>query len=132
MSSLLTNLEAMQSEMTILGSEEWEATELDSRWLSQAEIYYTKTFEVNADSTMSQEFTSSFRLRFDTEPNRFAYIGYDAANVVLETLKRVKNPAYLREGLKRFNNYRGLITGVSFRNTQINQEVKVKKVTVQD
>ncbi|MFD2532291.1 ABC transporter substrate-binding protein [Gracilimonas halophila] len=132
MSSLLTNLEAMQSEMTILGSEEWEATDLDSRWSSQAEIYYTKTFEVNADSTISQEFTSSFRLRFDTEPNRFAYIGYDAANVVLETLKRVKNPAYFREGLKRFNNYRGLITVVSFRNTQINQEVKVKKVTAQD
>lgn len=132
MSSLLTNLEAMQSEMTILGSEEWEAVELDSRWLTQTDIYYTKTFEVNDDSTLNQEFTSSFRLRFDTEPNRFAYIGYDAANVLLETLKRVKNPAYLREGLGRFNNYRGLITGVSFRNTQINQEVKVKKVTAQD
>ncbi|MCH2448728.1 MAG: ABC transporter substrate-binding protein [Gracilimonas sp.] len=131
-SSLLTNLEAMQSEITILGSEEWETVDLDTRWLSQAEIYYTKTFEVHEDSPINQEFTSSFRLRFDTEPNKFAYIGYDAANVLLETLKRVKNPVYLREGLEGFNNYRGLITGVSFRDTQINQEVKVKKATSEE
>lgn len=127
-SSLLTNLEAMQSEMTILGSEEWETADLDSRRLSQTEIYYTKTFEVDEESTSSEEFASSFRLRFDTAPNRFAYIGYDAANVILETLKQVKNPTYLRKGLNGFNNYRGLITGVSFRDTQINQEVKVKRV----
>ncbi len=122
----------MQSEITILGSEEWETVDLNTRWLSQAEIYYTKTFEVNEDSPINQEFTSSFRLRFDTEPNKFAYIGYDAANVLLETLKKVKNPAYLREGLEGFNNYRGLITGVSFRDTQINQEVKVKKATSEE
>lgn len=128
-SSLLTNLEAMRSEMTILGSEEWETVDLDSRRLSQTEVYYTKTFEVDEGSTNSEEFESSFRLRFDTPPNRFAYIGYDAANVILETLKKVKNPSYLRKGLNSFNNYRGLITGVSFRNTQINQEVKVKRVS---
>lgn len=128
-SSLLTNLEAMESEMTILGSEEWETVDISSRRLSETDIYYTKTFEIDQESSESEEFASSFRLRFDTDPNRFAYIGYDAANVVLETLKRVKNPAYLRTGLSGFNNYRGLITGVSFRNTQINQEVKVKRVS---
>ncbi|HBX65729.1 MAG TPA: hypothetical protein DEG32_06095, partial [Balneolaceae bacterium] len=64
--------------------------------------------------------------------NRFAFIGYDAANVVLQTLKRVQNPAYLKEGLKKFNNYRGLITNVSFRNTHINQEVKIKRISNQE
>lgn len=131
-SSLVTNLEAMQSEMAILGSEEWETVDLDSRRLQDTDVYYTKTFELNEESTNNDEFASAFRLRFDTAPNRFAYIGYDAANVILETLEKVKNPAYLREGLKSFNNYRGLITGVSFRNSQINQEVKVKQVTSED
>ncbi|HET8866153.1 MAG TPA: hypothetical protein VFM80_10690, partial [Gracilimonas sp.] len=74
------------------------------------------------------DFESAFRLRFNTDPNRFAYIGFDAANVVLQTLKEVQNPAYLKKGLKKLNNYQGLISNVSFRDTHINQEVKVKKI----
>lgn len=128
-SSLLTNLEAIQSEMTILGSEEWEMSDIDAQRLPETDIYYTKTFEQTSDSSEIENFESSFRLRFETSPNRFAFIGYDAANVVLETLKRVQNPAYLREGLKNFNNYNGLITNVSFRDTHINQEVKIKRIS---
>jgi ABC-type branched-subunit amino acid transport system substrate-binding protein len=127
-SSLLTNLEAMQSTMTILGSEEWETTDLSTRRLPQTAIYYTKTFERQSGNTDIEDFESAFRLRFNMEPNRFAFIGYDAANVLLKTLSKVQNPAYLKEGLKKFNNYRGLITNVSFRNTHINQEVKIKQI----
>ena len=126
-SSLLTNLEAMDSEMTILGSEEWEMADIDSRNLPNTQIFYTKTFEQKPGNTNIEDFESEFRLRFNTNPNRFALIGYDAANVALETLKRVQNPAYLKEGLKKFNNYRGLIMDVSFNNTHVNQEVKIKK-----
>jgi ABC-type branched-subunit amino acid transport system substrate-binding protein len=126
--SLLTNLEAIDIDMTVLGSEEWEMVDLASRNLPDTEIYYTKTFERDPGNTDIENFESEFRLRFNLDPNRFAFIGYDAANVVLETLKRVQNPAYLKEGLKKFNNYRGLITDVSFRNTHINQEVKIKRI----
>lgn len=126
--SLLTNLEAMQSEMTILGSEEWESISLEGRRLPNTTIYYTKTFERDTLNSFSENFESNFRLRFSMEPTRFAYIGYDAANVIIETLSRVKNPAYLKEGLKNLSNYRGLITRVSFNNTHINQEVKIKRI----
>lgn len=125
--SLMTNLEAMGSNMTILGSEEWETVDLGSRQLADSDIYYTKTFEPNLANTDRSDFQSAYRLRFDIEPNEFAYIGYDAANVLLETLERVKNPAYLKQGLKELNNYRGLIMNVSFRDSHINQEVKIKK-----
>lgn len=131
-SSLITNLEAMQSEMTILGSEEWEVVDLGAHRLPETEIYYTKTFERNPGNTNIQDFESSFRLRFNMEPNRFAFIGYDAANLLLQVLNRVQNPAYLKNGLKEFNNYRGLITDVSFRDTHINQEVKIKRVKTED
>jgi hypothetical protein len=128
-SSLLTNLEAIDIDMTILGSEEWEMVDLQNRNLPDTEIYYTKTFEIDPGNTDIEDFESEFRIRFNMDPNRFAFIGYDAANVVLQTLKRVQNPAYLKEGLKKFNNYRGLITNVSFRNTHINQEVKIKRIS---
>lgn len=127
-SSLLTNLEAIGTNMTVLGSEEWEMADIDSRNLPDTEIYYTKTFEQNPGNTDIEDFESEFRLRFDTDPNRFALIGYDAANVALRTLKRVQNPGYLKEGLKKFNNHRGLIMDVSFENTHINQEVKIKQL----
>jgi ABC-type branched-subunit amino acid transport system substrate-binding protein len=127
-SSLLTNLEAMRSDMTILGSEEWETVDISSSRLSDTEVYYSKTFELEEGSSTRDDFESAFRLRFDTPPNRFAFIGYDAANVVLKTLDQVQNPAYLKEGLKKFNNYRGIITGVSFRDTHINQEVQIKRL----
>lgn len=125
-SSLLTNLEAMQSTMTILGSEEWESVDINKNRLPETKIYYTKTFEPDSANTALQSFESAFRLRFNMDPNRFALIGYDAANVVLKTLKRVQNPALLKEGLKNLNNFRGLITDVSFEGTHINQEVKIK------
>jgi len=128
-SSLLTNLEAIDIDMTVLGSEEWEMVDLQNRNLPDTEIYYTKTFERDPGNTDIEDFESEFRIRFNMDPNRFAFIGYDAANVVLQTLKRVQNPAYLKEGLKKFNNYRGLITNVSFRNTHINQEVKIKRIS---
>lgn len=126
--SLLTYLEAMESEMTILGSEEWEGADLDTRNLPSTQIYYTKTFERDSANTALQDFESAFRLRFNMNPNRFAYIGYDAARVILTNLQKVQNPAYLKKGLKSFNRYRGLITDVSFRGTHINQEVKVKRI----
>ena len=131
-SSLLTNLEAIDIDMTVLGSEEWETVDLQNRNLPDTEIYYTKTFERDPGNTDIEDFESEFRIRFNMDPNRLAFIGYDAANVVLQTLKRVQNPAYLKEGLKKFNNYRGLITNVSFRNTHINQEVKIKRISNQE
>ncbi|MEX0722795.1 MAG: ABC transporter substrate-binding protein [Gracilimonas sp.] len=132
-SSLLTNLEAMRSDMTILGSEEWETVDISSTRLTDTEVYYTKTFELDEDgSSARDDFESAFRLRFDTTPNRFAFIGYDAANVVLQTLEQVQNPVYLKEGLKKFNNYRGIITDVSFRDTHINQEVQIKRISTSD
>jgi len=127
MSALITNLEAMGSEMSILGSEEWESAEINAYRLPDTNVYYTTTFEIDSTNSAINDFESEFRLRFDTQPNRFAYIGYDAAKVLLESLLRVQNPAYLRDGLKSLDNYRGLITRVSFNGTHINQEVKIRK-----
>ena len=128
MSSLITNLEAMGSEMSILGSEEWETANINSSRLPETDVYYTKSFEIDSTNSMVNDFESEFRLRFESQPNQFAYIGYDAASVLLESLQRVQNPEYLKEGLKSLNNYRGLINRVSFEGSRINQNVKIKRL----
>ncbi|MEX0608291.1 MAG: ABC transporter substrate-binding protein [Balneolaceae bacterium] len=127
-SSLLTYLEAMQTSFAILGTEDWESVEMGSVNLPGTNIYYSESFASARDENTMEEFESSYRLRFNMEPNYYAYVGYDAANVLLQTLKRVKNPAYLKEGLKNLNGFKGLITDVSFRGTHINQEVKIRMV----
>ncbi len=126
--SMLTDLEAMRSSISILGSEEWMNVNLEDRRLNETELYFTESFNVDTSTTNSQNFASSFRLRFNTQPNLFAYTGYDAAKVVLEILKRVKNPAYLRDALKDLNNYDGLSTRISFKGSHVNHEVRIRRM----
>lgn len=126
--SMLTDLEAMRSTVDIFGSEEWAGVDLDSRRLNQTNLSYTESFSVDTSTTEASEFTSAFRLRFETIPNQFAYIGYDAAEIVLQTLQRVKNPAYFRDALKNVNNFRGLSMDVSFQKTHVNQDVVIQRL----
>ena len=126
--SMLTDLEAMRSTIAILGSEEWMNVNLEDRRLDETELYFTESFSVDTGLTSTQDFASSFRLRFNTQPNQFAYTGYDAAKIVLEILKQVKNPDYLRDALKDLNNYEGISTRVSFRGTHVNHEIQIKRM----
>ncbi|MEQ9310553.1 MAG: ABC transporter substrate-binding protein [Balneolaceae bacterium] len=126
--SLLTDLEAMRSTVAILGSEEWQNVNLENRRLDETELFYTESFNVDTSTSKAQEFASAFRLRFNTQPNQFAYIGYDAAQIITTTLKKIKNPAYLKDALKDLNNFYGLSSKISFRGTHVNQEVKIKKM----
>lgn len=126
--SMLTDLEAMRSTIAILGSEEWMNVNLEDRRLDDTELFYSESINVDTSSTNAQDFSSSFRLRFNTQPNQFAFIGYDAAQIILSTLSRVKNPAYLRDALKDVNNFYGLSTKVSFKGTHVNQEVTIQRM----
>lgn len=126
--SLLTSLEAIGTDMTILGSEEFESLNNRLSQLSDNPVYFSKTLHLNENKPAVQKFRNSFRLRFEVEPNQFAFVGYDAASVLLDTLLEVENPVYLREGLKAITNYDGLITNISFDGKHINQNVGVYRV----
>ena len=103
--NLITDLEASSSDYILLGSEEWADTNpLDLR-LPSTRIYYTSGFQINTGGARTEEFASNFRIRFETDPNLFAYIGYDAATLVLKTLERVENPDYLKDGLHELDNF---------------------------
>lgn len=123
--SMLTDLEAMRSDVHILGSEEWVNVDLESRRLPDTELHYTESFRIDTSQSKTSEFISAFRLRFDTQPNQFAYIGYDAATVVLRIISQVKNPDYFRDALKDLNNFEGLSIEVSFGGSHVNKEIRI-------
>lgn len=123
--SMLTDLEAMRSTVDILGSEEWSTVDISSRRLSETRLYFTRTFLTDTTLTLVKEFESAFRLRFGTEPNQFAYIGFDAAQLVANTLNKAGNPKLFRAELTETRNYRGLIIDVDFDGTHQNSAISI-------
>ncbi len=122
---LLVDLEAMGSELTVLGSQEWGNVNIPEEQLENREIYFSESFYMDKKRPEVKQFTEEFKKRFDAEPNRFAMIGYDTATFVLNTLARIGNPALLKNALKEQPLYEGLIGNISFDGTHINQEVKI-------
>ncbi len=126
--SMLTDLEAMRSEVAIFGSEEWQEINIEARRLDSTQLYFSRSFDVDTSTTNAREFISEFRIRFQTDPNQFAYIGYDAAYIILDQLSFIKNPAYLRDYLRRLKGYKGLSIDVSFNGTHVNEAIGFERM----
>ncbi len=84
---------------------------------------------MNTKSQRVQQFKKQFKQRFGTEAGRYAMIGYDSADFILRILEEVENPALLKEVIKTYPLYEGLISNIKFEGTHVNQEVKVFEIT---
>lgn len=126
---LMVDLNAMNSNLTVLGSQEWGNFQLSDKLLKGRKTYFSETYYVDKESSRVEQFKNDFKERFDMEPNRFAMIGYDAASYLLKTLDRVANPELLKDALKNQPMYEGLISNIDFKGTHINQEVKIFEIT---
>ncbi|WP_185958211.1 ABC transporter substrate-binding protein [Fodinibius sediminis] len=129
MDLLLGQLNSLESNVTVLGSQEWANANFSSGKIGNRPVYFTESFYSRPGSTRIQEFESAFRDRFAKTPNRFAMIGYDTAMFLLQTLDRVVNPALLKKGLAEQPAYNGLVTNIHFDGTNINQRLMLFKIT---
>lgn len=126
---LLADLQAMDSELPVLGSPEWGNMKIPEQQLGDRKIYFTESYYVDSKSPRVKQFRETYTKRFDTEPNRFAMIGYDTATFVLKTLDRIGNPTLLKNALQYQSLHKGLANNISFDGSNINQEVKVFVIT---
>ncbi len=124
--SLLTDLEAMRSEVNILGSEEWENVDLDARGMTNTDLSFTLSFDLGQDSLKTQTFETDYRLRFNRDPSLFSYIGYDVATIVLDNLLLVGNPEYLKDAMRFYRNKNTYTLDVDFRGKHVNQVVRIR------
>lgn len=122
---LLTDLEASGSSVKLLGSQEWGAFNLTEPRARRFDIHYTQAYRINVQNEKVQRFKEEYRSRFGLDANRFAMLGYDAADYVLRTLERVQNPALLKNALKNQPVYQGLAGPIDFSGTHINQRVPI-------
>ena len=126
---LMVELNAMNSNLTVLGSQEWGNFEIPEAQSADRSIYFSESYYVDKKSPKVEQFNKRFKRRFDMEPNRFAMIGYDAASYLLKTLNEVENPALLKNALRSQPKFEGLISNINFDGTHVNQEVKIFKFT---
>ncbi len=126
---LLVDLEAMNSEITVLGSQEWGVVDIPEERVDNRRLYYSESFYQDQKSIHVEKFREEYKDRFDIEPNRWAMIGYDTADFLFQTLERVENPALLKNALKEQPRYEGLISNIFFNGKHINQEVKIFRIS---
>lgn len=129
---LLVDLNSMESDLTVLGSQEWGATDIREGQLDNLEVFFSESYYQESEGEQQQEFAEAFEEQYGIEPNRFAMIGYDTATFVLKTLERVKNPALLKSALKEQPLYEGLINNIDFNGTHVNEGVKIFEYTADE
>jgi ABC-type branched-subunit amino acid transport system substrate-binding protein len=124
--SLLTDLEAMQSTIDILGSEEWGGVTINSSRLPETDVHFSRGYAVDTTQTKTQQFTTSYEIRYGSSPTNFSYIGYDVAHYVMRELYAVKNAKALKNRIKTSSPYKGHAFTIDFRNTHINSSVFIQ------
>ncbi len=130
MNLLMNNLEAMNSDITILGSEEWEYATLTDYQRRYFDIYYSQSYVENPDTDAIDYFIEDYETRFGSQPDQFSRIGYDTANFLLQSLETAGNPDYLSQAMRSRSMYDGLAFHVYFNGGRINQNVFIRSLSL--
>ncbi|MCC7535539.1 MAG: ABC transporter substrate-binding protein [Deltaproteobacteria bacterium] len=97
----------------LLGGDGWDAPDLFRIGGAALEgSFYSNHFAPDAASDRARRFISAFQRRFGSEPTGLGALGYDAAMVLFEAMRRAQSvtPATIREGLTATRNFEG-VTG---------------------
>ncbi len=129
MNLLLNDLEAMQNDLVILGSEEWEQHRLTDFQQRFFEIYYTQAFDEVTGTSAAEFFDEDYESRFGTSPDRFSRVGYDAATFLFQNLETAGNPVYLNRAMKNASPHNGLSGRIHFNEQRINQGLFIRPLS---
>ncbi len=118
---ILNDLQAFRSEVTILGNEEMAHIDLSDDRRRQFDIYYSSIFHRNDDNRDAYHFRNNFESLTGHQPDNFAHLGYDVATFLFRSINDFENPARIKHQLRKQPRHDGVITGIDFRGTHINQ-----------
>jgi branched-chain amino acid transport system substrate-binding protein len=103
----------------ILGGDGWDSPKLVEVGTSTAlnNTYFTNHYSVDDTSATSQAFVEAYKKEYGQVPDAMAVLGYDAANIVIDAIKRANSlePEKIRTALAETKDYPA-ITG----NTTLN------------
>lgn len=100
----------------IIGGDGWDSPKLAEVATAGAlnNTYFTNHYSVEDISPVSQGFVEAYKKEYGQAPDAMAVLGYDAANVLIDAIKRANSadPAKIREALTATQNFPA-ITGAT-------------------
>jgi branched-chain amino acid transport system substrate-binding protein len=96
--------------MPLLGGDGWDSAELDRNALNGA--FYSNHYSPEDPSPTIQRFIADYRRRHDVVPNGLSALGYDAARVLFDAMKRATSwdSAAVRDAIAATRDFDG-VTG---------------------
>lgn len=125
---VMNSLEANRSRVTILGNQELGLMEMSAQRHRRFDMFYTDVMHSNPQSTPVQLFTEDYRNLTGTEPNMFAFLGYDVGTYLFQTLEKVQNPAHMKRAIPVQPRHRGLIMDIHFNRDHVNEVLRFFEV----
>lgn len=87
----------------IIGGDGWDSPKLSEIATAPAlnNTYFTNHYSVDDTSAASKAFVEAYKKEYGQAPDAMAVLGYDAANVLIDAIKRANSaePAKIREAL---------------------------------
>jgi hypothetical protein len=85
-------------DFSVVGLPTWYSFEtVDPRLMQACDVYYFNAGSIDMRPDNAVEFRQSFRDEYNTEPGESAFIGYDAAKLVMESRKRSGADVFSKE-----------------------------------
>ncbi len=96
-------------------------------------VFYTSHFAVESEDPKIQEFVSSYREKFDVEPDMFTGLAYDSVQIVKEAIERAgsTDPVAVNEEIAKTENFEG-VTGTFSFDENHNPVKSVSIIEIQD
>jgi branched-chain amino acid transport system substrate-binding protein len=110
-SILLKQARQLGISVPFIGCEAWDSpTLLAVAGKSADGCYFSNQFSPDDPSSVVQEFGRTYQTKFGVRPDNFAALGYDAARVVLDAIKRAGSTeaAAIREALAQTKDFPGV------------------------
>ncbi|QJW48779.1 ABC transporter substrate-binding protein [bacterium BFN5] len=107
-------------QVPIIGGDGWDSPKLVEVGTAAAlnNTYFTNHYSVDDTNPVSQSFVEAYKKEYGQAPDAMAVLGYDAANVLIDAIKRANStePGKIREALAATKDYPA-ITGSTTLNT---------------
>ncbi|MFO8029370.1 MAG: ABC transporter substrate-binding protein [Cyclonatronaceae bacterium] len=120
---ILNDLQALRSDVTILGNEEMAHLDFSDARRRYFDIFYSSFFHRDEDNRKVYHFRNNYQSLAGYRPDNFAHLGYDVAHYLFSSIAALENPVRIKQELRHRPAHEGTITQIDFRGSHINHHL---------
>jgi branched-chain amino acid transport system substrate-binding protein len=102
--------------MPLIGPDAWENPEFISlAGMALKNSYFSAYYSPHQPNKSNRKFVQSYRVRYQTDPDAFAALGFDAAGLLLDAIRRARSaePARIQNALAQTKSFPGVTGSIS-------------------